>query len=426
MRELFVYIEMGGQMTFVGKIQGNSYIDAKFSYVDDYLESFNSVPISVSLPLQREVFDSQKTKNFFEGLLPEGFTRRTIAGFLRFEENDYLSILAKLGQECLGAIKIVENDSTENVSSYEELAVEQVQELAKEGVTKSVQLITEAHLSLTGASGKVGLYYDKELDKWYLPKGDAPSTHIVKQSHVRLNKIVLNEQLSLLCAKNIGIDVPQSFIINVGERKDEDILFVSERYDRNFKGAGRRIDNKPCPFRLHQEDFAQAMGIDSLHKYEKGNQKYLMKMFNILRKYSSNPIEDQLKLWDIVIFNYLLGNTDSHIKNFSLLYSANLQRIRLAPAYDLVSTCVYKESTNNMAFNIGGDYNIRSITKDSFIRAANECGFREKIVSERIDTIANRFETALQKASDELTDKGFADAQEMKDKILRSGGFRTI
>lgn len=46
--------------------------------------------------------------------------------------------------------------------------------------------MTKAHLSLTGASGKVGLYYDTENSAWYLPVGTAPSTHIVKQSHIRL------------------------------------------------------------------------------------------------------------------------------------------------------------------------------------------------------------------------------------------------
>lgn len=47
-------------------------------------------------------------------------------------------------------------------------------------------------MSLTGASGKVGLYYDSMNNEWYLPGVNAPSTHIVKQSHVRLDGIVTN------------------------------------------------------------------------------------------------------------------------------------------------------------------------------------------------------------------------------------------
>ena len=58
--------------------------------------------------------------------------------------------------------------------------------LAAEGAQKSAEIVTRSHLSLTGASGKVGLYYDTAGNQWYLPQGTAPSTHIVKQSHVRL------------------------------------------------------------------------------------------------------------------------------------------------------------------------------------------------------------------------------------------------
>ena len=72
------------------------------------------------------------------------------------------------------------------------MSAEEVKRLAQEGATESAELVTKAHLSLTGASGKVGLYYDNEKDEWYLPYGDAPSTHIVKQSHVRLKNIVAN------------------------------------------------------------------------------------------------------------------------------------------------------------------------------------------------------------------------------------------
>jgi serine/threonine-protein kinase HipA len=298
--------------------------------------------------------------------------------------------------------------------------------LANEGVTKSVQLVTEAHLSLTGASGKVGLYYDEGKNKWYLPKGDAPSTHIVKQSHVRLDKLVLNEQLSLMCAQKIGIDVPESFIVNVGKGEDEDILFASKRYDRSFDNAINKIDNKLCSFRLHQEDFAQAMGIAALNKYEKEKQEYMAKMFEILRNYSSNPVEDQLKLWKIIVFDYLIGNTDSHIKNFSLLYSANLKSLRLAPAYDIVSTCVYRDSTKNMAFAIGGDYNIHDITRRSFMRAANECGIGVKMALKQMDGMLDKFEMALETAANELKTAGFTGAYDMKERILKSGGYRFI
>lgn len=72
------------------------------------------------------------------------------------------------------------------------------------------------------------------------------------------------------------------------------------------------------------------------------------------RRKSSDPIQDQLKLWDLVVFNFLLGNTDAHLKNYSLLHGQNPKSVRLAPAYDLVSTTAYKSSTRDMSFRIGG------------------------------------------------------------------------
>ena len=110
------------------------------------------------------------------------------------DEGDYLSILKGLGAECLGAIQIIDDDYQE-VSRYEKLKLSEVQALANEGATKSAAIMTETHLSLAGASGKVGLYWDEIGKNWYLPKGLAPSTYIVKQSHVRLKNIVANEQL---------------------------------------------------------------------------------------------------------------------------------------------------------------------------------------------------------------------------------------
>ena len=94
--------------------------------------------------------------------------------------------------------------------------------LAAEGAQKSAEIVTKSHLSLTGASGKVGLYFDKEGAQWYLPTGTAPSTHIVKQSHVRLDGIVTNERLCMMTAAKCGIEVPESFIIDPGSGADSE------------------------------------------------------------------------------------------------------------------------------------------------------------------------------------------------------------
>jgi len=192
MINLNVRLERNGEFVFVGRITGTDSSDSRFNYSEEYLKRKDASMISLSLPLQKEPFTPSRTRNFFEGLLPEGFTRHTVAQWLHADEEDYLSILHGLGRECLGALCITERDE-HTQASYQRITEKEIRELAAEGAAKSAELITSSHLSLAGASGKAGLYYDDETNTWYLPRGTAPSTHIVKQSHVRLDSIVTNE-----------------------------------------------------------------------------------------------------------------------------------------------------------------------------------------------------------------------------------------
>ena len=425
LEKYIISIEKNGRMVPVGSIDGGDYRTAQFSYMDEYLDEANAVPVSISLPLQRERFSAGQTRQFFEGLLPEGFTRRSVAQWLHLDENDYLSILYQLGRECLGAVRVLKEGETQ-AASYEMITKQQVKALAAEGAQKSAEIVSKSHLSLTGASGKVGLYYDTAGNQWYLPQGTAPSTHIVKQSHVRLEGIVTNEQLSMMTAAKCGIEVPKSFIIDLGSGEDNEVLYATRRYDRTFEGAADTISGLLAPLRLHQEDFSQALGISSANKYEKEHTGYMRRMFELLRQFSSNPIVDQGKLWDIIVFCYLLGNTDAHVKNFSLLYGRDLRSIRLAPAYDLVSTTVYESSTREMSFYIGNALLTDEITETSFREAATEIHIGERFASRRYNYICNHFREALRETAAELQEAGFSKAKEIEEKILHTGGYAKL
>lgn len=178
------------------------------------------------------------------------------------------------------------------------------------------------------------------------------------------------------------------------------------------------FDGLKTPYRLHQEDFAQALGIKSSDKYEKNNQGYLKRMFNLLQKYSSNPIEDILKLWRRTIFNYLIGNTDNHIKNSSLVYSKNLSSIRLAPFYDVICTRIYPTSTDEMSVSINGKQNINHIARDDFEKEAKNCGLGPKIAMKIYDQVHDGIRKALLDSADELSKTGFTEACTMADKIV--------
>ena len=108
MEPLIVSIERNGEMVQAGTISGTGVSDARFQYSAGYLRSPGAFRLSISLPLQEQPFSPVQTANYFEGLLPEGFTRRSVAQWMRVDEGDYLSILHGLGRECLGAVSITE------------------------------------------------------------------------------------------------------------------------------------------------------------------------------------------------------------------------------------------------------------------------------------------------------------------------------
>lgn len=418
-----VSLEKNGAQVPVGQITGDNSGTARFSYAKEYWEAADAAAISASLPLQRDAFSAEQTRCFFEGLLPEGFMRRSLAQRMRLDETDYLAMLHALGNECLGALRISADGGVPE-AKYEKLSPEHVRALAAEGTLRSTELIKESHLSLTGASGKVGLYLDEGSRNWYLPKGTAPSTHIIKQSHIRLDGIVTNEQLCMRTAARCGIAVPESFIVNTGSGREDEVLFATRRYDRIFPKSGDTIDGLPCPLRLHQEDMAQALGIPAAKKYENGKGQYLRYLFALIRSISADPVADQIMLWDRVVFNYLIGNTDAHIKNFSLLYGADLRTVRLAPAYDLLSTAVYESSTRELAFRLGDAYTLEEVTEDSFRAAAKEVGLGEKMALRRLEEMRERFPAALYGATEELTSSGFEKAEELAARICKDAAAR--
>ena len=145
-----------------------------------------------------------------------------------------------------------------------------------------------------------------------------------------------------------------------------------------------------------------------------------------MKTHSANPLEDQLKLWDLTVFNYLIGNTDNHLKNASLLYDSTLSTLRLAPAYDVVSTTVYSGSTRRLSMRLGDATTLDAVSEDSFREAAHEIGIGEKLAMKRLAAMAEKFEAALNITAEELAAQGFTNAVQLRDQILSTGGYIRI
>ena len=77
-----VSIEKNGLQTHVGTLAGDRPENTVFAYAPEYLAAEGAAPISLSLPLQKAAFSPAQTKNYFDSLLPEGYTRRTVAQWI--------------------------------------------------------------------------------------------------------------------------------------------------------------------------------------------------------------------------------------------------------------------------------------------------------------------------------------------------------
>lgn len=404
MKEINIYIEINGIRKLAGLIIYNNSDDAFFSYDEEYIKTNKA--ISISLPITRKSFSASETKIFFDGLLPEGYVRNAIAESIHVDVNDYIPLLLLLGKECIGALQILPKGYEENNFGYKKITKEEIKELAKANSDKSIDIIRNTHLSLAGATKKLGLYFDEKTKEWFLPQGIAPSTHIIKQSHVRLKNIVINEMLCMLTAKYLGLDVAESFIINAGDYIDDSILYATKRFDRY-------VDNEKI-YRLHQEDFAQCLSIAPNNKYEVEGDNYLKKCIEVISNYSSNVIEDNKKILNIMLFDYLIGNTDNHLKNISMVYDKNMQNIRLSPVYDIVSTSIYESTSKNFAMNINGKINIDDICLDDF----KTLPFGSKMINDSIDYMVSNFAIALKKACDIMVEDGYKETEKIYKKIM--------
>lgn len=119
-------------------------------------------------------------------------------------------------------------------------------------------------------------------------------------------------------------------------------------------------------------------------------------MADALRRYASNPIEDILRLFDLIAFNFIIGNCDAHLKNYSLMRSDDWRELSLAPAYDLVSTTVYPELTAAMGLYVGEKKRLEAVERADFIELGHSMGLSRRAAETRIDVLRDCVVAALE------------------------------
>jgi serine/threonine-protein kinase HipA len=375
-----------------GYLESTEYRGVVFVYDKNYLINKKAIPLSASLPLQSEEFPQKQCIPFFSGLLPEEDSRKKIADYLHISETSTLKLLEALGGECAGLISILsEEDSFSTETSYaldsenyELLDDNRLAEFIEKMNTRPlIKADDKLRLSLAGAQEKLAL--TKINGNWYLPLNGAPSTHILKPSRTgNLSTLAQNEYICMKLAKIFGLHAPEVDLFNIAGKE----VFVVERYDR--------IKEANSIKRLHQEDFCQALGIMSTSKYQNDGGPGIADIFNTITKVCTVPAMESQKFLQYVLFNYLIGNCDSHGKNYSLLYKNS--RVELSPLYDAVSTIIYPGLTEKLSMKIGNHYEIQKVTREDFSLLAETLHIKVSVLSKIFENFGEKYS----KAFDEL------------------------
>ena len=349
---------------FVGKLWTDEKQRFVFQYDRKYLENPDAMALSYSLLLTEAAYENDASRPFFSNLLPEGEVRSIISKIKQISEKNDFKLLEAIGGECAGAVSIMPpGKSRPDSRDYTPLSDEEMEELLEKNIVRPILVVRdELRLSLAGAQNKIPIYIND--NRFFLTRGDSPSTHILKPQAIHFKDTVQNELFCQMIAEEAGLTVPKSCLWQ-GKKH---VAFVTERYDRVSADQGKVT-------RLHQEDFCQALGCMPEQKYETEGGPGLAECFRLVKDHSSQPLPDSQSLYRWIVFNYLIGNADAHAKNLSFIIEES-GKIKLAPFYDLISTLIYPEISKKMAMKIGKESRFEWVYDRHWQRMADQADIK--------------------------------------------------
>ena len=181
---------------------------------------------------------------------------------------------------------------------------------------------------------------------------DQMGMYILKPQSDIYPELPENEALTMTLAKTIGLEVPVHGLVY---SKDNSLTYFIKRFDR----IGHHK-------KLALEDFAQLSGEDRHTKYKSSMEKVIA----VIEQFCTFPKIEFVKLFKLTLFNFLIGNEDMHLKNFSLMTKD--RKISISPGYDLLnSTIAQKNTKEEIALPLNGKKN--NLTNQDFFKYfANE------------------------------------------------------
>jgi serine/threonine-protein kinase HipA len=380
-------VVMSGElMGVVKQVDGN----LSFAYEDAWRFSDDATPLSVSMPLTTSIHEDGVVRAFLWGLLPdnEAVLERWGRDYGVSPRNPF-ALLSHVGKDCAGAALFLHPDRAQvesddgQVDYLGDLDISALLRSLQEDPTSWHGPAATGQFSLTGAQPKFALILKE--GRWGQPSGSIPTTHIFKCATGDFRELELNEHICMTVARKVGIPAARTKVATF----EDQTAIVIERYDRSQQ-EDRWV-------RIHQEDLCQAFGLHPALKYQNQGGPSPGRIAELLRSVQSGDRakESIYRFVDALIFNWIIGGTDAHAKNYSLLLSG--PEVVLAPLYDVASVFPYPLDPYKLAFamKIGHSYRLRDISPRDWIRLGDEVGVDRVWLFERMIQLCKTIPGAL-------------------------------
>lgn len=249
----------------------------------------------------------------------------------------------------------------------------QIKDLAKQ--------VIHSHTAVTGVQAKLSLDIEREQKSERFTIVGLWGRYILKPQTEQYAELPEIEDLTMHLAELAGIKVVPHTLVRFADGK---LCYLTRRIDRTTDGE-----------KLPMEDMCQLCGHQTEHKYHGSYER----VSRTIRSLSSAPMLDVADFWIEVLFCWMVGNSDMHLKNFSL-YAREAPRFTLTPAYDLLNTLiVMPEDTEELALSLNGKK--RKITRADFEQAMTASGLNKKVqqnIFRRFETILTEWETCIRQS----------------------------
>ena len=400
-------------------LQDRWSLDYEHDWVDTPQAFALSPPLSFHPP--ENGYAAGAVKRFVENLLPEGRALDITATTYHVSKSNIFALINALGTETTGAFRFWRSDEVPPI-----IAATPPREVTRDELNgrlnerDSIALAVwdgKVRISIAGVQDKLMVYLDRPLDdggRMFLVEPPLASTHILKPEPGRTvtPHLVVNEHFCMSLAKRMGLPVAPVSIY----RTPRPVLVVS-RFDRVVVETA----TGPVVQRLHIIDACQASDLPATYKYERnfGSGEHVRNiregvsfelLFNRVEQ-TVNKAVARLTLLRWALFQFLIGNSDAHGKNFS--FFVHRDGLEPAPWYDLVSVVQYPEIDHELAMAFGDAFSLGGVGAFQLADFAKRCGVNRALLKReaaRMAKLATEKAPLQAQAVDYLNDeRPFAD-----------------